>query len=471
MSDCPSRQLGFYPSSFDDPSRLLAYTTDVVDWLSSRGVDRYQINPPVFHEEVAKPWVYFECPAWLQSQKYLEDRLHINCGIDPDKIIVFRKFVQEVPPAQIIVTDKQADDDGFLFHVMRSFDFCETILLLHENWSEPSYLPLGWLAVYNNFFELIRGDCFRFTRAKISYTPHWALRGERRRPPALDSSYVVPDTVFLVEVDDLIEDFDLRTDFLEYMTINFENLYPPPQRLQVPFLIVEYVKTNLDHVGGIDGHRDHLLMAMSSATGFYGALGIVLPVFGLLANRYEATLYYGWETNGLELLRGMHHSVAAEFDISDPLDALRLRLLLANLTEHAKLVSEAVRKALPTVFEAFHKGDVRNWKQSEANQSPISSPSIPDWRDQIVTGHDNIESAPPGLLPPGYGPGHRLSIEQFCTEFELDNFIKDTLLANGYTTSNTFPAVQINHLHLMDFKMGHIAELQVAVLKWAKKLK
>lgn len=66
--------------------------------------------------------------------------------------------------------------------------------------------------------------------------------------------------------------------------------------INVPILVVEYVKTNLFADDGVSRHHDHLLMAMSSASGFYKTLGISLvPVFGLLVNRAEATLFAGWE--------------------------------------------------------------------------------------------------------------------------------------------------------------------------------
>ena len=66
--------------------------------------------------------------------------------------------------------------------------------------------------------------------------------------------------------------------------------------INVPILVVEYVKTNLFADDGASRHRDHLLMAMSSASGLYKTLGIsLIPVFGLLVDRVESTLFMGWE--------------------------------------------------------------------------------------------------------------------------------------------------------------------------------
>jgi hypothetical protein len=58
--------------------------------------------------------------------------------------------------------------------------------------------------------------------------------------------------------------------------------------INVPILVVEYVKTNLFVDDGVSRHQDHLLMAMSSASGLYKTLGIsLIPVFGLLVDRVE----------------------------------------------------------------------------------------------------------------------------------------------------------------------------------------
>jgi hypothetical protein len=70
----------------------------------------------------------------------------------------------------------------------------------------------------------------------------------------------------------------------------------PPFSLQhdiyVSILVVEYVKTNLFAGDGVSRHHDHLLMAMSSASGLYKTLGIwLIPVFGLLVDRVELTLF------------------------------------------------------------------------------------------------------------------------------------------------------------------------------------
>jgi len=62
--------------------------------------------------------------------------------------------------------------------------------------------------------------------------------------------------------------------------------------IDVPILVVEYVKTNLFADNELSRHRDHLLMVMSSASAFYKTLGILLvALFGLLVERAEATLF------------------------------------------------------------------------------------------------------------------------------------------------------------------------------------
>ncbi|KAJ7462520.1 hypothetical protein FB451DRAFT_1180812 [Mycena latifolia] len=81
-------------------------------------------------------------------------------------------------------------------------------------------------------------------------------------------------------------------------------------------------------------------------------------------------------------------------------------------------------------------------------------------------------AAPPShehdmLLPPNTQAPFRLSVNDFCAQFDLDNSIRDKLTANGYKNAGVFYLIKLSELISMDFLPGEIAELRDAVRQWA----
>ena len=96
----------------------------------------------------------------------------------------------------------------------------------------------------------------------------------------------------------LFPDPEQRTTQQNQLRIEYDGpLFGIQHDITVPILVVEYVKTNLFADEGVCRHQDHLLMAMSSVSALYKTLGISLkcPVFGLLVDRVESSLFTAWE--------------------------------------------------------------------------------------------------------------------------------------------------------------------------------
>jgi len=113
-------------------------------------------------------------------------------------------------------------------------------------------------------------------------------------------------------------------------------------------------------------------------------------VFGLLVDRGEVTLFAGRESEfpifdaSDSPIYGMRNTVLSGYLSWDAYDALRFRLMLANVLPHAKLVKEAAAESHSRVLESFENGSFYRWKQSgvfqELGKNPAVGQSIEQWR-------------------------------------------------------------------------------------------
>ena len=71
----------------------------------------------------------------------------------------------------------------------------------------------------------------------------------------------------------------------------------------------------------------------------------------------------------------MRHCQLAIFHSDEPLDAIHLRLALANILNHADRVNNAAEEACPQVLEAIDGGTFHCWKQLDLIEEH-SHPSI-----------------------------------------------------------------------------------------------
>src|ERR1700722_12780491 len=86
----------------------------------------------------------------------------------------------------------------------------------------------------------------------------------------------------------------------------------------------------------------------------------------------------------------MRHCQLAIFHSDEPLDAIHLRLALANILNHADRVNNAAEEACPQVLEAIDGGTFHCWKQLdliEEHSVPLDlESSVNRWRDSIGDG-------------------------------------------------------------------------------------
>ncbi|KAJ7448864.1 hypothetical protein B0H11DRAFT_2247502 [Mycena galericulata] len=74
---------------------------------------------------------------------------------------------------------------------------------------------------------------------------------------------------------------------------------------------------------------------------------------------------------------------------------------------------------------------------------------------------------PAMLIPPGATAGPNLSIDVFCTQYDLDDDICARFLRFKFKKTDSFAYITLTQLITMEFMPGEVAELQVAVAKWA----
>ena len=71
------------------------------------------------------------------------------------------------------------------------------------------------------------------------------------------------------------------------------------------------------------------------------------------------------------------------------------------------------------------------------------------------------------LVPSSYVPGPKMLITDFCTQYELDSQVHDKLLSEGYRSTASLEHATIAHFTDAGFKRGEIAEMKVAIARWA----
>ncbi|KAJ7780217.1 hypothetical protein DFH07DRAFT_730079 [Mycena maculata] len=72
----------------------------------------------------------------------------------------------------------------------------------------------------------------------------------------------------------------------------------------------------------------------------------------------------------------------------------------------------------------------------------------------------------PMLIPASMIPGPALSIDDFCTQYDLDADICDRFKQHKFKGTKVFAYVALNDLKEMQFVGGEIAELKVAIAAW-----
>ena len=86
---------------------------------------------------------------------------------------------------------------------------------------------------------------------------------------------------------------DRLSGFARQVSLEMSNcpFSPAHPAVTAPWIIVEYVKFGIGGAKARSIHETHLAGAFEAALGLYGSLGLDLPVFGILINRWDATVY------------------------------------------------------------------------------------------------------------------------------------------------------------------------------------
>jgi hypothetical protein len=92
------------------------------------------------------------------------------------------------------------------------------------------------------------------------------------------------------------------TKYLEYELIEANPEIPlgsfsAVKYLKVPLVVVEYVNIALEGADAAEHHKDHLLMAMSTACSFYTFLKLRQAIFGYLIDSNLVEIFIGWHSD------------------------------------------------------------------------------------------------------------------------------------------------------------------------------
>jgi hypothetical protein len=129
------------------------------------------------------------------------------------------------------------------------------------------------------------------------------------------------------------------------------------------------------------------------------------------------------------------------------------------LQHHLELKEQAVAKNIPAAPQVHF-----NFPAELANllrPAAAPAPAAPDaFMPPLKTANM--------LIPHPRIPGPDLSIENFCTLYDLDSDICDRFKEHKFKRSNAFKFVEVDELKEMGFMRGEIAELKVAVGVWSQ---
>ncbi|KAJ7144346.1 hypothetical protein C8R44DRAFT_601387 [Mycena epipterygia] len=94
-----------------------------------------------------------------------------------------------------------------------------------------------------------------------------------------------------------------------------------------------------------------------------------------------------------------------------------------------------------------------------AAPDPVGAPVL---LPRVAPPHPDV----PMLISPGIAAGPSLSVEDFCTRYDLDDDICARFKQFKYKKTDSFRYITLHQLEKMEFMPGEVAELQVAIAKW-----
>ncbi|KAF8996686.1 hypothetical protein BDZ89DRAFT_1171483 [Hymenopellis radicata] len=203
-----------------------------------------------------------------------------------------------------------------------------------------------WTAVYNSLMESVWHDDLQGVDVSVSFRPRWSLYPSTTGKPG-EWPVIVPDVVFSAVVP-ISGSPRLLAARQYHPAYAFSDQSIEDKTLEIPILIVEYDKINLDPPRGrSEVHRKHLKAAIASALPMHSVLGLRTPIYGVFIHRYTAEFCAGTlaEVYGVEMptIDGIAIKPKGHFDlIRERLHILHLRNIIANLGGSASSILDEI---------------------------------------------------------------------------------------------------------------------------------
>ncbi|KAF9017356.1 hypothetical protein BDZ89DRAFT_1074852 [Hymenopellis radicata] len=281
--------------------------------------------PDVLQEEdlqILDPPAFLKKYAWSMENMYLD-------AADNKAVYEFYRFQ----------TDHQSSGVSASFEAVRRLRhaLCSTFDVVQS--SGPP-----WTAVYNSLMESVWHDDLQDAQVSVSFRPRWSLYPSKTGTPG-EWPAIVPDVVFsaMVPISDSRRLLEARQYHPAYA---FSDQATQDSILEIPILIVEYDKVDLDlRPVKSEVHRKHLEAAIAAALPMHKVLGLRTPIYGLFIDRYTADSCAGTlaEVNGITM-PAIHDIVIHPGQRVDffhrSLHVLHLRNIIANLGESARSILE-----------------------------------------------------------------------------------------------------------------------------------
>ncbi|KAF9017357.1 hypothetical protein BDZ89DRAFT_1117692 [Hymenopellis radicata] len=204
-----------------------------------------------------------------------------------------------------------------------------------------------WTAVYNSLMESVWHDDLQGAEVRVSFRPRWSLYPSTTGKPG-EWPVIVPDVVFsaMVPISNSRRLLEARQYHPAYA---FSTQATQDSILEIPILIVEYDKVDLDlRPVKSEVHRKHLQAAIAAALPMHTVLGLRTPIYGLFIDRYTADYCAGTlaEVNGIKMPAihdiVIHPGQRVDF-YNERLQVLHLRNIIANLGESASSILDEIR--------------------------------------------------------------------------------------------------------------------------------
>lgn len=96
---------------------------------------------------------------------------------------------------------------------------------------------------------------------------------------------------------------------------------------------------------------------------------------------------------------------------------------------------------------------------------PAAAPPYPYMQPQPIPATNTAPS--PMLLPSSRAIGQYLTLQDFCTQYDITDTVRNKLSDEGYTNSRVLQYIAIEELKEVGFKNGEIASLKDAVIRWS----